>query len=128
MPHMKTKDTAEIRMRIKKAFPEFKFSITTEHGTSLNIIILQGTIDFLEDKEFTSLSINPFWYKDHYKDKPEIIDFMDKILAIIEDVCPKREAFYDPDYGSVPNYYLNISVGTYCKKYIYKGKNNENNN
>jgi hypothetical protein len=47
MPYISTDETKLIRNNLKKKFPEFKFSVTTEHHSTLRIVILSGPLELV---------------------------------------------------------------------------------
>lgn len=114
MPYIKTESVKQIREELKRALPEFKLSVVREHHSSVNVSIMAGSVDFGGDH----LDINQYWYKDHYKDNPEVLKVIETILNTIYKVETPRELVNDSDYGSVPTFYINISVGKWDRKYI----------
>ena len=112
MPFIEVSKVAEIRNQLKKALPAFKFSVTREHYTCLNVSIVSGPVDFGKPYE----QINQYYIKDSYKDQPEVMQVLLKVNAI----CSKDEKieFVDADYGSVPNFYFHLSVGKWDKPYL----------
>lgn len=114
MPFVSANESKEIRKRLKTAFPKpWKFSVTIDHHTSLNVVIKEGTINF-KDYE----SINQYWYKNHLAGETDKIAMLDKLFQTIEGVKERKEESYDSDYGSIPSYYLHVSAGTYSKPYV----------
>jgi len=113
MPYISTENVKRIRDAVKTTFPEMKFSIRQSGHSSLHVSMLRGKIDFGTHYS----SINHYHYERHLEDKPEAVEFLRKVLNVIQEAHPRREISYDSDYGSIPNYYLNISVGTYEKSY-----------
>jgi hypothetical protein len=111
MPFVEVSKVAEIRNQLKKALPAFKFSVTREHYTSVNVSILSGPVDFGKPYE----QVNQYYIKDNYKDKPAIM----QVLLKVNEICSKDEhiEFNDADYGNVPNFYIHISVGKWNKPY-----------
>jgi len=111
MPYIEVSKVAEIRNELKKQLPGFKFSVTRKHFTSINVSIIAGSVDFGKPYE----QVNQYYIKDNYKDKPAIM----QVLLKVNEICSKDERieFVDSDYGSVPNYYIHISVGRWDKPY-----------
>jgi hypothetical protein len=62
--------------------------------------------------------INQYWYKDHYEDYPEKVEFLDKIIEIVNEGNGTES--YDGDYGTIPNFYVNVSIGNWNKPYVVK--------
>lgn len=118
MPYIETKRVAEIRDQIKKEFPDFKFSVTREGGSSVYIKILAGPLQLLTDEkaiESGRESVNHFYIEDHYKDHPEVCKMLSRIYEVANQ--GNRVLTEDGDYGSVPLFYVNMEIGTYDKKY-----------
>lgn len=49
MAYIEKERVAEIRAELKKLFPKFKFSVTRQNYSSVNIKIMKGDIDFFDD-------------------------------------------------------------------------------
>jgi len=113
MPYITSEKVKEIRTKIKKELPEFKFSITRQHHSSIRIVILSGPIDFGDEY----IQVNHYCYENSFSEYPKAVEVFKKILSILEEKEPEREIVYDADYGSVPNYYKSIHVGKWDKKY-----------
>lgn len=113
MPYITTEKVKEIRNELKKEFPQFKFSVRREHYSSVRVAIVSGPLDL---GSYTS--VNHYYVKDHYKNQPEICNFLLKIVDIIG--REQRELVYDGDYGSVPTYYYSISIGNWDREYVLK--------
>ncbi len=114
---------AAIRNDIKKALPAYKFSIINRDGSSVDITILSGPIDLLEggtdyEKQKGYAQVNRYYLGEHYKDYPEIKN----VLSKINDIASKdtKTVSHDGDYGSIPNFYVNISIGDWNKPYVIK--------
>lgn len=116
MPYISSEEVKAKRERIKKEFPGFKFSITRKHHSSINVNILEAPINLLTNKEGrTHEQINHFYIEEHYKDNPEIKNVLLKIYNIMSEGV--RIISEDGDYGSIPNFYTNISIGTWEKPF-----------
>jgi len=119
MSYISTEDVRAKRIKIKKTFPGFKFSITCQRHSSIHVSILEAPINMLTgDKEYES--VNHFYIEDHYKETPEIMEILLKIKNILSK--GQHEIVYDGDYGSVPNFYINISIGSWDKPFKIKGE------
>lgn len=123
MPYISTERVAEIRAQIKKEFPEYKFSITKDHST-VRVKILSGPIEFLVDENEMQRGygqVNHYYIHEHYKNFPEALE----VLKRIDDIMNVGNGVLveDGDYGTVPNFYTDISIGDYEKRYeVTKGK------
>jgi hypothetical protein len=111
MPFIEVSQVAQIRGELKKQLPEFKFSVTREHYTCLNVAITSGPLNFGKPYE----QVNQYYIDKNYEDQPEV----KKVLLKVNEICSKEERteFIDSDYGSVPNFYIHISVGKWDKPY-----------
>lgn len=117
MPYITSERVAEIRSQIKKEFPDYKFSITRDNHSSVNVVILAAPFNLLEGEgeDKTRASVNTYWIGEHYKDKPQIKEVLSKIHSIMNQgngtLCE------DGDYGTVPNFYTNLSIGAWDKPF-----------
>lgn len=112
MPYISSEDVKEIRNDIKKTFPEYKFSITRNGCSTVSICILSGPIDFGTDYE----QVNHYHISNHYEGKVK------SFLQLLADFVLKNNyvVVEDGDYGSIPKYYLDLSIGKWDKKYVIK--------
>jgi len=116
MPFISAEEAKAIRTLIKKELKDFKFSITVRHNSSLDIVILSGPLFVdLDGNEY--MNVNECYYKEHYKENEEALNFLNKLFELISSKKPVKESSYDMDYGSIPNYYLNVSFGKWNKPY-----------
>jgi hypothetical protein len=113
MPYISNEQVKAIREQLKKALPAYKFSVTKEHYTGVRIAILSGPVK-LSDRDHEQ--VNQFYIKEHYTGTVK------KVLQTVCDIATKdqHEQQYDIDYGSIPNYYVNIAIGQWDKPYIVK--------
>lgn len=114
MPYIDTNKVAQMRKAIRQALPDYKISVTKHHHSGVDVKILSGPI--------VSASVNVYWYKDHLgpdkEDRPEAIAVIDAILAEIHKVEAPRIVSEDGDYGSIPNFYYDVTFGAWDKPYI----------
>lgn len=116
MAYISNEEMKVKRDAIKKAFPKWKFSITRRHHSTIKVEILEADIK-LTDK--ANESVNHFYVKDHYKDKPEVCEALETIVNIMTE--GKKIVSEDGDYGSIPNFYVSLSIGQWDKPFVYKG-------
>ncbi len=111
MPYITTAEVKEKRNRIKKEFPEFRFSILCRHYLCIDISILSGPLDMKTEHA----QINTFYIDEHYKQEPAIR----KVLGRINNIADENNGVEveDSDYGTVPNFYVHISIGQWDKPY-----------
>lgn len=116
MPYIEKEKVKEIRKNLKKELSEFKLSVTNLHGSTVVVKILKGPLE-LKDNDNGYETVNRYHYENHYEDQPEWIEVFDKIHEIIYKTAKPKELVYDSDYGSVPTFYINISIGDWDKPY-----------
>ena len=121
MPYITKEQVKAKREALKKALPEFKLSITTEHYSGIKVAIMRGPVNF--GTEYTQL--NPYhdyraetWNRntEEYESDPAIQDIMDIIMPILNE--GKGEGFQDSDYGHVPDYYTWVHIGKWDQPYV----------
>jgi|ERR1035437_968578 hypothetical protein len=113
MAYITSEEISEKRKAIKKAFPKWKFSITRRHYSTIVVDILEADIK-LTDKPYEG--VNHFYIKDHYQGE------IKEALQQIADIMIKGEKIVseDSDYGSIPNFYVDLNIGKWDKPFIYK--------
>ena len=114
MPYISTSEVKVIREELKREFPQFKFSVVRRNHSSVNVSVMEGPIDFGDNK-----NVNPYWIERHWNENQPAMNFLLKVKSIIG--INQREVVFDGDYGSVPNYYFNINIGKWDKPYKLKG-------
>ena len=111
-PHMKTttQRVKEIRNELKNVLPAYKFSVTKRHYNGVNIVVLSGPAKLTETYE----SVNHY-YIDENTDpvKKNVIKIIDQIAS--EGVSYRETG----DYGTQPDFYVNIKIGEYDRHYIH---------
>ncbi len=121
MPYITKEQVKAKREALKKALPEFKLSITTEHYSGIKVAIMRGPSDF--GTEYSQL--NPYhdyraetWNRDteEYESNPAIADIMDIIMPILNE--GKGASTEDGDYGMIPDYYTWVHIGKWDKPYV----------
>jgi len=115
MPYMSSEHAAKIRKQIKKEFPDFKFSIVNRHLSQISITILSGPIQMLVSKDRTHEQVNQFYIKENYENFPEVRDVLQRIYEIANE--GNLTISEDGDYGSIPAFYVSMSVGDWEKPY-----------
>jgi len=113
--YVNNEKTKQVREDLKKEFPDFKFSVRKEHYSLVNVAIVSGPIP-LTDSEDGYQQINHYYIKDHFQDKPEIRDFLLKVLEIIN-VGNHDRSDIMTDYFDV-GFYVSLSIGEWNKPYV----------
>lgn len=116
MPYIKPEAVAEKRKLIKKEFPNFKFSIKTENYSTIDISIMSGPIDYTPP--YNGYQVNPYGIKEHFKDEPEMRDFLLRVYEIANE--GNGTEVIDGDYGRVPDFYVRINIGKWDTPYEVK--------
>ena len=117
MPYISKEQVAAKRKAIKAAFPEYKISVRNINYSKIDASILAGPIA-LTEKTNGYEQVNQFYIKDNYKDRPETAQVLQGIVDILK--ADQTELTYDGDYGSVPTFYVGLSIGDWDKPYQVK--------
>jgi len=116
MAYLSKEDTKKMRDQIKAAYPQYKWSITNEHSSSVHVALMESDIPFKEDY----IQVNHYWYKEHdYTVRAKMV--FQHVLQIINSIklCYDRNAG-DPyaDYGD-NTFFINLHVGKWDHKHKY---------
>ena len=138
MAYISANDVAAIRAELKQAFPGWKFAVRKGSGSlSVDVSILQGTVDFIEDycakgvdereagyaRKNRNIQINQYWIKDHWGHAPKACAALVKINEIMHNAAGRAggKKFYDnsdamTDYFDTA-FYTHLSIGQWNKPY-----------
>lgn len=137
MAYIEKERVAEIRAELKKLFPTFKFSVTRQNYSSINIKIIRGDIDFFNDdmradgtthfgesrklSDYTKAnghtSVNEYYIKENWVGEAQ------KMLSQIRDIA--CEGNFNRNAGDMGadypdwNFFVHISIGSYDKPYQF---------
>jgi hypothetical protein len=119
MPYISIEKVKIIRNLIKSKYPKFKFSIRNDNHSSVYISILSGPIQMLTTSQNPGKGyeqVNKYYISEHYEKFPEVRD----ILLDIYNIANRNNGteVIDGDYGLIPCFYVNISIGQWDKPYI----------
>ena len=114
--YVNNEKTKEVREDLKKEFPDFKFSVRKRHYTTVDVAILSGPLDLTEGEERDYIQVNTHWIQDHYKDKPEIRDFLQRVTDIINKGNFDKSDIMT-DYFHV-GFYVSLSIGEWDRPYV----------
>jgi len=117
MPYITKERVSEIRTELKKEFPNFKFSITRRDSVEVKVVILSAPFNMLTCGENYEC-VNHFYIAEHYKETPAIMDVLLKINSIMD--AGNRTITTDGDYGNIPAFYTDLSIGNWEKPFIVK--------
>ncbi len=120
MPYLSAERVAEIRTQLKKEFPDYKFSVTRSNHSGVSVSVLSAPFNLLRDASRTYEQINQFYIHDNYKEMPEAAAVLGKMYAIIN--SGNRTVSEDGDYGSIPAFYVTMSVGSFDKPFLVVDK------
>ncbi len=117
MAYISAEEVKSIRNAVKKAFPAFKFSVTRDHSSGVIVRLTAGPLEFSEKR----FEVNTHYIAEHYRDRPEMLKLFQGILEIMHSI--KKPHYYETgDYGTQPDYYGYIQVGSWDKAYIFNGE------
>lgn len=101
----------EKREAVKKAFPDFKFSIRKDNN-SIYLSVLEAPI-MLTNKDYEP--VNHFYIQDHFKGEAK--EALLKIYQILNG--RNYTVVEDGDYGAVPSFYVNMKIGDWDKPFKF---------
>ncbi len=123
MAYISAQDVAAIRKELKAAFPGWKFAVRKGSGSlSVDVVILQGTVDFSENLDHGYCQVNQYWIDSHWTNL-EARAALNKINDIMHN-APGRaggKVFFDnsdaqTDYFHTA-FYTHLSIGDWRKNY-----------
>jgi len=112
MPYIEKERVAQIRAQIKKEFPQYKISVTRRDHHAVSICILSAPIDMLKtspDRKYEQ--VNQFYIAEHYQHDEQTRDVLLRIYSIANE--GNGTEVEDGDYGTVPDFYVDISIGNF---------------
>lgn len=111
MPYVTTNQVKQVRNTLKKMFPAVKFSVTRRHYSTIHIVIAESPFKWAE----SYVQLNPFYLEEY--------DHSAFLKAVAEVAFEgNRIISEDGDYGSIPNFYVDIHIGTWEKPHVQTGK------
>ena len=123
MAYISAQDVAAIRAELKQAFPNWKFAVRKGSGSlSVDVSILQGTVDFSENLQNGHCQVNQYWIDSHWTSL-EARAALNKINEIMHN-APGRaggKVFFDEsdamtDYFHTA-FYTHLNIGAWNKNY-----------
>jgi len=120
MPYISKEEVSYKRAFLKKKFPEFKFSVRKVNYTEISVVVLSGPVDLFSNKtnrENKSYeSVNHFHAKSQFANNPKAQEIILGMIDIInQNNCVQ---YHDADYGNIPQFYMNLSIGSWDKPYV----------
>lgn len=119
MPYISKEQVKQKREALKKAFPDFKLSITSDYS-EIRVAIMEAPFNLMEGVNQNYESVNPYYIAENYKDNPKKMEVLLKIRDIIN--SGNGTEVEDGDYGTVPKFYISIMVGKWDKPFKVSGK------
>jgi len=111
-------DLQQLASEIKRTYPQCRFSIRTSYNT-IRIAIISAPIELRLDSSRTNEPVNHYYIKSNYADMPQAQELLQGIADIA--LRNNREVSHDGDYGSIPNYYVTMTVGEWDKPFTVAG-------
>lgn len=133
MAHMNQEKKARIAAQIKPILKRYgvKGTLAVDNHSTLVLNIKSGTLDFIKNYNETTerrpggfqnsspaekhISVNPYWYNDHFGDKV-IKTFFKEVFKALNDGNHDRSDS-QTDYFDV-GWYVRLNVGKWNKPYI----------
>jgi len=123
MAYISANDVAAIRAELKQAFPGWKFAVRKGSGSlSVDVTILQGTVDFSENLQNGYCQVNQYWIDSHWAGL-EARAVLNRINEIMHN-APGRaggKRFYDNSDAMIDYFdtafYIHLNIGSWNKNY-----------
>lgn len=107
MPYISADQVKAVRNGLKKKFPAIKFSIRKRHSSTICIVVLASPFAWSKDYQ----QINHFYPQNH-----EHTDFLKEVIEIADN--GNKILYEDSDYGNIPQFYLDISIGDWNRPHV----------
>lgn len=124
MAYMDSKKKAQLAPAIKSVLNKYgmKGSLRVRNHSTLILTVTEGPIDFAAQAHKsedlgTSIQVNVYWIKDHYKGKA--LAFLSEVKAAMSAGNHNRSDIMT-DYFDV-GWYVDINIGAYDKPYKLTG-------
>ena len=109
MAYISTVQVKSMRDQIKAAYPQYKWSVSRRHSSTVVIVLQESDLPF----DNTHMDINPYWFKESEKLNTKTKLVFQHVLEICNSVerCYNRAA-NDPgaDYGD-NTYFIDMDIG-----------------
>lgn len=109
-----TEKAKELRKVLKTRFPDCKFSVISDYN-SLRVALMSSFVEF--EGETYQQGLNYHYHRQFEHGSNEYI-LCQQIMETILEILPQYEIDDNPDYGSIPNYYLRFDLGKWDKPYM----------
>ena len=120
MPYITTEQVAAKRQALKAAFPEYKFSVKIRDYSTIVVVIMNGPIQLLPTEKQSKgyESINEFCIDNHCEGNQPKAELLHGIQSILDQENKTEDNH--PDYGRIPSFYTDLSIGKWDKPYQVK--------
>jgi len=123
MAYISADDVKAIRTELKQAFPGWKFGVRKGAGSlSVDVIVLQGDVDFSENLDNGHAQVNQYWIDSHWTNM-EARAALNRINEIMHN-APGRaggKRFYDNSDAMIDYFdtafYTHLNIGSWNKPY-----------
>lgn len=120
MPYISAETVKAKRSELRKAFPAkagWKLSVRKSHHSGINVAILAGPIALISSPKGYA-QINHYYPGDH-----AVSDAAAKLLQRAASISKSGRTTEQvcSDYGTVPTYYVRLSVGRWDSPYLVVG-------
>lgn len=103
---------AEIRKELKYAFKGYKLSVVNYHYNGVSIYVLAAPYEMTTQK---SEQVNPYYIDRTYTGRTA------EDLSKISRIASRGVRYYETgDYGTQPDFYVNISIGRWDRPFEVK--------
>jgi hypothetical protein len=112
MAYISTEQVKSIRDQIKNAYPNYKWSISRRHHSTVAIVLQESDLPIVGYQD-----VNPYWFKTSEKLDDKTKAVFTKVLAICNSVerCYDRNAGdMSADYGD-STYFIDLDIGKWDK-------------
>jgi hypothetical protein len=106
-----TERVKSIRNELKNVLPAYKFSVTKRHYNGVSIVILSGPAK-LTEQNYEDVNVY------YINEQPEGVK--KNVLNIVNSIASEGVTYRETgDYGTQPDFYVNIKIGEFSKPYIH---------
>ena len=77
---------------------------------------MTAPFDIIPDEGKKHAQINVYYFKKHYEKFPKTVELFSKLYEIMNE--GNRTISEDADYGSIPQFYVDIEVGKWDKDFF----------
>lgn len=120
MAYITADEVKAIRVALRKEYPLYKWSVTKNHHSGVNVSIMAGPVSFSEILDSRNYSQINEYHLDHYG---EYEKFLRDVVNIIKTA---DKQWYDKSDAMTDHFdtafYIHLSIGRWDRGYEYNGK------